>query len=169
MINSCSPNKKRSWEGELIEEKGLYYLSTQDLYLNVYYSDRLLRYNLTNSKGDTIIKSINNPSILHRWYVYFDDKQNLWVYGSDNGGYVWCKNDEGYYCQYNIIIHYDKLDQAPVEIRDELSKSLEYPIKEYKKIKKKTLERFERNSNEGYENIITSPEGIICPTTADSL
>ncbi len=98
MVLSCRDNKYKvvhSWGKGIVDSFGRYIDENDGVTLNVYDEDGLLRYNLILHK-DTVLRSSENASIYQNWFLFLDDKKNLWVESSDIGLWVWVNNKNGY-------------------------------------------------------------------------
>lgn len=129
LIASSCNNENESvivnWDGGLIKKQGIYKLQDQQytIYVEID-SNRILHYSVQDTTGIEIIRSVEHPSALQRWCLFWDHNENLWVESSDIGGFVWKKDDNGKYQQQPIVDDVELYRQMPQEIFDCLPTSI---------------------------------------------
>jgi hypothetical protein len=103
----------------LIKKTGTYILQPQQHTIQVGIdSNKILRYSVINKSGVNIIKSIEQPSAFHKWCLFWDHHENLWMESSDIGGFIWKKDSDGTYKQHTITDDIESYRLMPREIFD---------------------------------------------------
>jgi hypothetical protein len=88
--------------GTEINRAGTYVLASGRLELNVREGDNgNLQYKLRRVADGQNLFSGSAGSPRHRWCVFFDDEERLWVHSSDIGDWVWLPSD-GTYSKHTI-------------------------------------------------------------------
>ena len=87
-LTKCS-TKDYDWKGGLLNRMGEYHLLKNGYILKVSNNDGLLNYVLEGPDQNIILKSQENISVYQRWSMFWDDKNNLWIYSSDIGTFCW--------------------------------------------------------------------------------
>ncbi len=120
----------KTWDGKVIVETGTYYIERNEYVISVSKDDKLmLHYSVLNEHGDKIIKSVEHASVVHRWCVFWDEENTLWVWSSDIGGFFWEKNKTGKYEQ-NEVKSTEHFNKMPIEVFSFLPSSLRKKLNE---------------------------------------
>lgn len=109
---SCKENKNvYSLKNGFLRETGVYVTKDKKIYLKEFV-DGTLMYSVTDKKGNTLLQSNLSESFNKDmfWYIYFDEKENLWVYISDyEVNEVWCFDRETFSYRKSDFNSYIKL------------------------------------------------------------
>jgi len=85
-----------NWHGDIAERRGKYIFKEKHLELDLFDEDGIFCYFLIQNKTDTLVRTQENASIWHSYFLYLDDEENLWVSSGDIGDWVWLKTDGTY-------------------------------------------------------------------------
>ena len=113
-VVSCVDKSEKKADS-LIDTKGIFYSKTEKYKLIVEINNNsIVNYSVIDIKLSKRLFSDNAGSIYQRWYMVWDDMDNLWVHSSDIGGCVWIQNTEGNWTKDRIFhIH---LARKPIQI-----------------------------------------------------
>lgn len=119
----------KTWNGNVIDKLGIYNIEEEKYTITVFKDkDSILHYSVSNELGENIIESTERASILHRWCLFWDKNNRLWVWSSDIGGFLWEKDDRGCYKEINII-NKEHFIEMPIEVFHFLPSSLRNKLK----------------------------------------
>jgi len=114
---SCG-NKHPKWNGGMIKEFGVYYVSQKNYTIEVYSRDGLLNYFVKNSSGKRIIIGPTyGTSIYQKWAMYFDKNNNLWIESSDIGTSLWKYVGPDEYREIDLSKEKQYLELMPKELK----------------------------------------------------
>lgn len=109
LVLSCTPDYDKL-KGRTISQEGNYNYN-DSLYLRVDVKDDLVSYSVKDYSGEVLIDMPNEFSNLHRWILYIDKSQSIWVLSSDLGHSLWKRNDSDHaYEQVNFSNYLEKED-----------------------------------------------------------
>jgi hypothetical protein len=92
LIPACAPGEKKlNSKNELIRRPGIYTIGPQGVKLNIWLNNGIVYYD-AEKNGQKLLQSTGRPSNAQRWFLCWDDKDNLWFDSSDIGMVVW-RND----------------------------------------------------------------------------
>lgn len=107
-----------NWEDPFIEELGTYTINNDTL--KVYVENSIIKFELKNQSNQILLKSTTQPSIYHRWFLYFDDDNNLWFYSGDIGIDLYIKLEKSY--EYRAVDFFNdvEMNNLPTEFKIKL-------------------------------------------------
>ena len=118
----CVNRKNKVWNGEgMIDYSGEF--KTKSMFLiKVDDKDDIISFTVSNPKNEIVFKSIKEISNIHKWYLYWDDKNEvLWVFSGDIGSSVWFKQDSIFK---ETTITYENQNKLPFKIPKEIEKEI---------------------------------------------
>lgn len=121
-IFSCINKKDKVWTGEgMIDYSGEF--KTKSMFLiKVDNKDDIISFTVSNLKNEIVLKSTKEISNIHKWYVYWDDKNEvLWVYSGDIGSSLWSEQDSIFK---ETTITYENQNKLPYTIPKEIEKDI---------------------------------------------
>lgn len=110
--NQEKPKIYDDWKGGFIERPGVYILA--DKKIEVENLEGIIKYQLLTEDQKVIFSSFSKPSVYHRWFLYWDEMENIWLYSSDIGGEVWKKDTLSTYNHSYLNVFVDTLEM-PIE------------------------------------------------------
>ncbi len=111
VIASCSPNC--DWAGGEIRDFGTF--CNSNFTIRVDEEDQLLKYEVTDSNGRSLIVQDMNISTIQNWGLFLDKKANLWIFSSDVGTSIWERNSDGKY-YHRIFYRQATKEDVPPEL-----------------------------------------------------
>jgi hypothetical protein len=113
---SCSLNHKDWKQGSIVKE-GKY--QSADLEITVQVENDLVSFTVLNHAGNILFKNPHSFSALHKWALYLDKEESLWVLSGDIGDSIFKKDSTGIY-NYSQFSHYLRRKDVPDYMYDDL-------------------------------------------------
>jgi len=124
VIGGCGCVRGGSNSG-VIDECGRYVVANGKAKLVVESDEKgLIGYCAVNESGDKLFFAPHRFSKLHRWAMFWDKSDRLWVSSSDVGTSVWIAGDDKKYAQYSVSNDNLLIAEMPEEIYQILPQSL---------------------------------------------
>jgi hypothetical protein len=118
VLLSCTKTV-RHWKGGSITSPGNY-IHDNTLLIEVDIEDDLLKYTMKDDAGNEILRNKYNLSILHKWALYLDKDESLWVLSSDIGDGLWKRDSATNQYSYIGFDHYLTAREVPEDLYNDL-------------------------------------------------
>jgi len=114
----CCSKSNTDWETGAIVEEGTY--ATKDIQIIVQNNEDLVDFKVLDNHGNILVQNPHVFSSLHRWALYLDKDESLWVFSSDIGHYIFRKDISTGRYQYSQFDHFLTKDEVPEYIYNDL-------------------------------------------------
>jgi hypothetical protein len=114
---SCFQNKSK-WNKGAIVEQGVY--ETSNIRIKVEISNDRVDFKGFDQAGKILLQNPHAFSALHRWALYLDKEESLWVFSSDIGHYIFRKDLATGEYEYSQFSHFLKRNEIPEYIYNDL-------------------------------------------------
>jgi len=118
LVVICCSTNNADWATGAIVEQGTY--RTGSIQIIVWVNNDLVDFKVLDSEGDILIQNPHAFSALHRWALYLDEDESLWILSSDLGHYIFKKNTTSGGYQYLQFNHFLKKDEVPEYMYNDL-------------------------------------------------
>jgi len=115
----CCSKNNAVWESGTIFEEGTY--EAKSIQIIVQENNNLVDFKVLDHHGNMLIQNPHTFSSLHRWALYLDKDESLWVLSSDIGHYIFKKDTTSGTYKYLQFDHYLKKDEVPEYMYNDLN------------------------------------------------